>query len=74
MNNTFCLSIFMALIFFRGLAWQYTAETVSIVVVQVLIYLITRKDTLSVRDGFKVLAIFPASILLVAIMTSIGFD
>ena len=29
MNNTFCLSIFMGLVYFRGLAWQYTAETIS---------------------------------------------
>jgi Ca2+/Na+ antiporter len=34
MNNTFCLSIFMALIYFLGLAWEYTAETVAIVLCQ----------------------------------------
>lgn len=35
MNNTFCLSIFMALIYFQGLAWEYSAETVSIVLCQI---------------------------------------
>merc|ERR1712039_235553 len=37
MNNTFCLAIFLALVYFKGLAWQFTAETISIVVVQWLI-------------------------------------
>jgi hypothetical protein len=74
MNNTFCLSIFMALIFFRGLAWQYTAETIAIVLVQILVYLMTRKDTMNVRDGLMVLSIFPLSIVLVVFLASIGFD
>ena len=29
MNNTFCLAIFMALILFKGLAWQFSAEQVG---------------------------------------------
>jgi len=74
MNNTFCLSIFMALIFFRGLAWQYTAETIAIVLVQILVYLMTRKNTMNVRDGLMVLSIFPLSIVLVVFLASIGFD
>ena len=34
MNNTFCLSIFMGLVFFKGLAWKFSAETLSILVVE----------------------------------------
>merc|ERR1719428_477748 len=37
MNNTFCLGIFFSLIYIRGLAWQFTAETVSIMLAQWLI-------------------------------------
>ena len=29
MNNTFCLAIFMGLLYFQGLAWKFTAETVA---------------------------------------------
>lgn len=44
-NNTFCLSIFMGLIFFRGLAWQYSAETVTIILTQLLVgYLVQRQS------------------------------
>jgi hypothetical protein len=30
MNNTFCLAVFAALIYFQDLVWTYTAETVAI--------------------------------------------
>merc|ERR1712113_1340457 len=42
MNNTFCLSIFMGLVYFRGLAWKYTAETFVIVLTQSCLYWLTR--------------------------------
>ncbi|CAK9037790.1 Sodium/calcium exchanger NCL2 (Na(+)/Ca(2+)-exchange protein NCL2) (OsEFCAX2) (Protein NCX-like 2) (OsNCL2) [Durusdinium trenchii] len=34
MNNTFCLGIFMALVYFQGLAWKFTAETLTILAVE----------------------------------------
>merc|ERR1711862_974265 len=37
MNNTFCLAIFFALIWTQDLAWQFTAETIAIVVIQWMI-------------------------------------
>lgn len=35
MNNTFCLGVFMFLIYFRKLAWEFSAETLTILFVQV---------------------------------------
>jgi len=74
MNNTFCLSIFMGLIFFRGLAWQYSAETVSIIVVQVVMFLLTRTSIMTTLTGCIVLMFFPLSIALVALLEAIGWD
>jgi len=74
MNNTFCLAIFMGLIYFRGLAWQYTAETISILVVQYIIYAMTRADTMSGLEGVIIMSIFPLSIMLVAGLEYLGFD
>lgn len=37
MNNTFCLAIFLALVYFRGLEWSFSAETISIIFVEVLV-------------------------------------
>lgn len=36
MNNTLCLGIFAALVAFRGLTWQYSAEVTVILLVQVI--------------------------------------
>ena len=36
MNATFCLAIFLALVYFQGLVWTFTAETLSIVLVTIV--------------------------------------
>lgn len=72
MNNTFCLAIFMALIFFRGIAWNFTAETTSIVVVQTIIWIYTMKSVNSVFDGICISSLFPLSLALVAVMKHFG--
>jgi len=74
MNNTFCLSIFMGLIFFRGLAWQYTAETVAIIIVEVIIAVMVQANVLSVMRGLFIMSLFPLSIALVAGLEALGFD
>merc|ERR1719199_1300577 len=43
MNNTFCLGIFFFLIYYQGLAWKFTAETLSIFLVQFLVFIIVNK-------------------------------
>lgn len=74
MNNTFCLSIFMALIYFRGLAWQYSAETISIILVQFGMGLWALREKMSALAGMFVLALFPLSVLLVALLEYLGMD
>lgn len=74
MNNTFCLAIFMGLIYFRGLAWQYTAETIAIVAVQVIVGLMVQKSVMTSMEGLIALAIFPASICIVALLEAFGLD
>lgn len=74
MNNTFCLSIFMALIFFRGLAWQYSAETISIILVQFGMGAWALRDKMSTTMAFIALSLFPLSVLLVALLEYLGMD
>ncbi len=40
MNNTLVLGIFYALIFFKGLAWTFSVETISILLVTLIVGLI----------------------------------
>lgn len=73
-NNTFCLSIFMGLIFFRGLAWQYSAETIAIILTQILVGYLVQKPTMTLGRGMFILSIFPLSIALVATLEAMGLD
>lgn len=75
MNNTFVLSIFMLLLTVKGLAWQFTAETISIIFVEVAVFFISQKNIVTLRDGFYVLAIYPVSLFLVAFLENVvGLD
>jgi len=66
MNNTLCLGIFFALIYFRGLVWSYTAETLAILLVTWIVGAIggTRVN-FSVFWAFIVISLYPLSLLFV---------
>merc|ERR1712070_806864 len=66
MNNTFCLGIFYALIYVRSLAWQFTAETFAIMLVQWIIGILAIcKDTQTFFMGFVVLSMYPLCLFVV---------
>lgn len=75
MNNTFCLSILLGLIYFRGLVWAFTAETIAIVLVQFIVGRLTMSgQTMSCAKGLFIFSLFPISIALVAGLEALGFD
>jgi Ca2+/Na+ antiporter len=74
MNNTFCLSTFMGLIYVRGLAWEYTAETIAIVLVEFIMAYMVQRKTMTTLHGVFVLLIFPLSIAFIVILESFGID
>merc|ERR1712238_257128 len=74
MNNTFCLAIFMAIIFSRGLAWQYTAETIVIVVTQIIVGYLCRSTPLTLKKAYVIFSLFPLSLIVVYVLEAIGFD
>merc|ERR1712000_195777 len=65
MNNTFVLSIFFALIYFQGLAWKFTAETISIMAIQWMIGAIAMQKVQSLFTGIIVLGCYPLCLALV---------
>merc|ERR1712039_195237 len=75
MNNTFCLAIFFILIVWKGLVWEFTAETTSILVIQVLVGMmaITMKVQ-TLMTGIIILLCYPVSLVIVSGMEAIGFD
>lgn len=76
MNNTFCLGIFMAIVYFQGLAWTFTAETVCCVVVQWIIGLFALKSTtMSTVEAMIILSSYPLCLAGVWFMENVlGFD
>lgn len=76
MNNTFCLLIFYVLVYAKGLAWEFTAETIVIVGVQLFVGLIAltmTKQTLFI--GCIIATLYPLSLLTVWSLENIfGFD
>jgi len=76
MNNTFCLGIFLGLVYCKKLAWQFTAETVAMVLAQWTIGLITiMNKTHTVTTAFLILACYPGCLFLVWFLENIvGLD
>ena len=64
----------MSLIFIRGLAWQYTAETIAIVIVEIIMAILVQKRVMTTMKAVFILLIFPLSLVLVATLEHFGFD
>lgn len=76
MNNTFCLGIFLALVYFKKLAWQFTAETIAIVMVQWLIgFLTISRSTHTTSVGLMIFGCYPLCLFTVWFLENIvGLD
>jgi Ca2+/Na+ antiporter len=75
MNNTFCVAIFFALIYVQGLAWRFTAETIVIVGVQVVVGVIAMmKETQTLMMAIIILSLYPASLVFVSLLEEFGLD
>jgi len=62
MNNTFCLMIFLIIIFVRKLAWRYSAETLSIITVELAMLGIAIQRTQRLFFGIIIILLYPLSI------------
>jgi Ca2+/Na+ antiporter len=78
MNNTFCLAIFLILVYLKDLAWQFSAEVLAILLVEAAIVIITltsKKDVLPLWKAGAVLCLYPASLLFVYLLENVaGLD
>jgi len=75
MNNTFCLAIFLILVYVQDLAWEFSAEVLTILAVQAVIVILTLtspKDVLPLWKAGVVLSLYPASLLLVYLLENVA--
>merc|ERR1711881_287092 len=76
MNNTFCLGIFYMLVWWKKLVWSFSAETISIVLVELVVGLFAMRKTVhTLQNGIEVLMCYPLSLLFVwTLENKLGFD
>mmetsp|Transcript_87592 Transcript_87592/g.252601 ORF Transcript_87592/g.252601 Transcript_87592/m.252601 type:complete len:576 (-) Transcript_87592:130-1857(-) len=76
MNNTFCLGIFLALVYTKNLAWEFSAETIAIIVIELAIgALVMFRSTQRLLDGVIVLSLYPLALLIVWTLENVvGLD
>ena len=74
MNNTFCLAIFMGLVFFKQLAWKFSAETLAVLIIEVLVGIIALRQTMELWVAIVILTLFPISIIFIAGLEALGLD
>jgi Ca2+/Na+ antiporter len=66
MNNTFCTGIFLFLIYSRGLAWRFTAETAAIIAVELLVAAqVLTRTYITLFDACVTLSFYPLSLVLI---------
>jgi hypothetical protein len=69
MNNTLCLAVFLALVFVRGLTWDFTSEVLIILLVCIIMALFTSfRTTFPLWTCFVAYLLYPLSLLLVYIL------
>jgi hypothetical protein len=68
------IGVFMILIYWKGLIWEFFAETTVILIVQVMMFYFANKKVHTIFDGFCILALYPLSLAGVAFLESIGWD
>lgn len=76
MNNTFCLGIFLGLVHFKNLAWEFSAETISILFVEAVVaVLVWGRKSMPLCYACIVLALYPTSLYMVwALENLAGLD
>ncbi len=66
MNNTVCLSVFLALVYFRSLRWNFSAEVITILMCNVVAGVFGLSKSLRTWYAIIMLAMFPICIALIS--------
>jgi Ca2+/Na+ antiporter len=75
MNNTFVLGIFLSLVRFRELEWKFTAETFTILFVELIMCFIALRKVQTLRLAIFVLSLCPLALVLVWFLENVvGWD
>ncbi|XP_071713919.1 sodium/calcium exchanger NCL-like isoform X2 [Rutidosis leptorrhynchoides] len=69
MNNLLCLSVFLALVYVRGLTWDFTSEVLVIVIVCIVMGVFgSLRTTFPLWTSFIAFVLYPLSLVLVYVL------
>lgn len=69
MNNILCLSVFLALVYVRGLTWDFSSEVLVILIVCIVMGVFgSLRTTFPVWTSFIAFALYPFSLVLVYVL------
>lgn len=69
MNNTLCLSVFLAIVYIRHLTWDFSAEVLIILIVCVVMGLVASfRCTFPLWTSFVAFLLYPLSLILVYVL------
>lgn len=69
MNNTFCTAIFFLVIYLNDtIAWSFSAETLAIVIVELIVMAMAQKKIMTLFDGIIILLLYPLSLVFIALI------
>jgi len=69
MNNTLCLAVFLALVYARGLTWEFSSESLIILLVCIVMGLFTSfRTTFPLWTCFVAFLLYPLSLVIVYIL------
>ncbi len=74
MNNSFVLGIFLALLFFKGLKWEFSAETISILLIQLCMLFFAFKKVQTLFHAIAVFSLYPISLAVVIGLEAAGLN
>jgi len=67
MNNTFCLAVFFLIIYFNRLPWEFTPETMCILLCEIAIAMLGYKRTIPLWKAVVAMLIYPLALVFVII-------
>jgi len=68
MNNTLVLGIFVALVVWKNIVWDFHAEVITIVVVTLCVGALSINQTIRMWKGVVILALYPLSLVLIFVL------
>lgn len=71
MNCTFCLSIFLGLVYFRELEWNFSAEVIAILLTIWVVGYVGLQRTFYMKDMLIIGSMFPLSVALIYVLENV---